>query len=312
MDDLLGLGKSTDKLVSAVERALGAVYRPYGIKRDADAEAYRLAALERAKTDAKYRSTIELARAKVEAEIVVAEGKQELEARLQTRLQHEALRQQQNIESIVAGAMTQPQSESTDEEVDEDWLTGFFERAKTVSGAEMQALWSRVLTLEVGSPGTFSFRALDILRKLSRRDATAFQTACRLASSYSTEQERIRILCGGIHQSWFWLSEAPEIELGSFGFPLLAQMNLVQIGLIYEDGLVSGAIPRNQEIDVCFASTKLRLQAKRSGVKLQSYSLTPIGSELSALVAREEDSAYISALRTSLSKFFHVSATEIG
>src|SRR5471030_3148475 len=107
MNDLLGFGNGTDKLIAAVGSALGAVYRPYGIRRDADAEAYRLTTLETAKTDAKARNTLELARAKSEADMILANGKQTLEARLEARLQHKALQQQLNIERIVAGALEQ-------------------------------------------------------------------------------------------------------------------------------------------------------------------------------------------------------------
>lgn len=307
MDDLLGLGKSTDKLVDAVARALGAAYRPCGIRREATAEAYRIIALESAKTDAKSRNTLETAKAKAEAEIILADGKQALESRLQARLQHEALRQQQNIERIVTGALDQVQSESTDEEVDEDWLTGFFQHAQNVSSVEMQALWSRVLTLEVGKPGTFSTRALDVLRKMTRREAIAFQAACRLASGYSHQSNRATILHGAICHSWYRFSETPELELGKFGLPFLSRINLAKIGLMYEDGLVTGPLQKDEDLTLCFASTHLKLRAMRGDIKFSSYSLTPIGTELSVLVASDEDPDYISLLRVSLSKFFHVS-----
>jgi uncharacterized repeat protein (TIGR03899 family) len=306
MDDLLGLGKSTDKLISTVERALGAVYRSYGTRRNADADAYRLTTLEAAKTDAKARNTVELARAKAHADIILAETKQALEARLQTRLQHEALQQQHNIEQIVEGALAQAQSAPAAEDVDQDWLTSFFEHARCVSGAEMQALWSRVLALEVGMPGTFSPKSLDVLRKMNRREANSFQAACRLACGFKPEEIRKTILHGAMHRNWFGFSETPEIELHEFGLPFLDRINLAQMGLMYEDRLVMGDIPRNEKFSFYFESTQLRLQAKRGGINLQNYALTPIGLELSALVAPEEDSAYISALCTSLSKFFHV------
>lgn len=306
MNDLIGIGKGTDKLITAVERALGAVYRPYGIRRDADAEAYRLTTLEAAKTDAKTRNTLELARAKSEADIILAEGKQELEARLDARLQHKALQQQLNIERIVEGALAQSQPAPVNEEVDQDWMSNFFEHAQSVSGVEMQALWSRVLALEVGTPGTFSPRALEVLRKMTRREANSFQTACKLACSYFPRYGRKNILYGAHCHSWLRISETPEIELNKFGLPFLERMNLERIGLMYEDGLVSGEIPREQEWSFYFAATQLKLRAKRGGLKLHSYALTPTGLELSALVAPEEDSAYIATLSTSLAKFFHV------
>jgi len=171
----------------------------------------------------------------------------------------------------------------------------------------MQALWSRVLALEVGIPGTFSTRALDVLRKMTRREAASFQAACCLASGYSETPTRARILCGAIRYNWLSVSQAPELELGEFGLPFLSRMNLAKIGLMYEEELVSGPIKKHEDLTLHFASTQLKLRALHNGVKFNSYSLTPIGTELSVLVIPEENSEYISSLRISLSKLFHVS-----
>jgi uncharacterized repeat protein (TIGR03899 family) len=306
MDDLLGLGKGSDKLIAAVERALGAVYRPYGIRRDADAEAYRLSTLGAAKTDVKTRNTLEVARTKSKADMIIAEGNQALAARLEMRLQHKALQQQLNIERIVEGALAQTQPVPTTEEVDQDWLSNFFEHAQSVSGAEMQALWSRVLALEVGIPGTFSKRALEVLRKMTRREANSFQAACKLTCSFGPENGRKTIIHGALRHKWLIFSEAPEIELNKFGLPFLERVNLAKIGLMYEEELVMGEFQRGEELFFNFSSTQLELRAKRGGLKLNNYALTPVGLELSALVAPEEDSAYIATLSTSLAKFFHI------
>lgn len=308
MNDLLGLGKGTDKLISTVERAIGAFYRPYGIKREADAEDYRNRLHNRTKRDAQTRDVIESAKAKVKADIILADGKQELEARMQARLRHEALQEQQNIENVVDGAFANVQPDVSTESVDDDWLAGFFAHARTVSGIEMQALWSRVLALEVGTPGSFSPRSLDVLRKMTRREADTFQAACRLTSGTTDGSKRISIFHGAYHRKWMSLTESPDIELGNFGFAYLDHVNLSNIGLIYENSLVnSREIQRGTELSMHFSSTQITLVAKRKNVRLKSYSLTPIGSELATLIAPEEDSEYIEALRRSLSKFFDIS-----
>ncbi|QWC87183.1 TIGR03899 family protein [Cupriavidus metallidurans] len=308
MEDLLGLGKGAEKLISVVERAIGAVYRPYGIKREADAEDYRRRLLDAAKRDARGKNIVESAKATIKADIILAEGRRDLEMRMQARLRHEALREQQNIENVVVGAFENIQPDVSAENVDDDWIAGFFEHVRTVSNTEMQALWSSVLALEVGAPGSFSPRSLNVLRKMTRREAGAFQVACQLASSMFDEASRRSIFCGAYRPNWMSVVESPKIELSDFGLSFLDRVNLSNIGLIYEDELVNvKGMPRGSKLLMRFASTRLSLVAKRDNIKLNSYSMTPVGSELSALIAPEENSEYIVAMRDSLSKFFDIS-----
>lgn len=311
MDDLLGFGKGTEKLLSTIEKAFGAAYRPLGLRREADAEAYRIGAVEAAKLKARTREMIELAKTEKETGFISLEGRMDLEERLQARLKHQSLQEQTNIDSVVAGATNQVPPNPTSEEVDPDWLRGFFEHARNVSNEQMQVLWSRVLALEVGIPGTFSPKALDVLRKMTRREASAFQKACRLASSFSEDRPRTSIYRGATRDAWFQFSLDTALDLHGLGLPYLDQVNLSQIGLLYEKHLISGKFERNEEVQIYFASTRLRLKAKRSDVMLQNYSLTPIGGELAALISPDEDAAYITALTSRLSKYFHVHNDDI-
>lgn len=306
MDDFLGLGKSTDKLIGAVERALGAVYRTLGVRREADAEDHRIRVVEGAKTDVKARDIVVLARAKAEAKSILVEEEKALEARLRARERYMALKEQKNLEQVIAGAMAEPVPSSDEEKVDDDWMTDFFQHAKGVSGADMQALWSRVLALEVGVPGTFSSKALEVLKKMTHREAIAFQAACRLAASHSPESERLTIIDGAFRETWHWYSESPEIPLGEFDLSFLERTDLIQLGLIY-DKLVTKAFTKNESCSLFFPSAQINLRVKNGGVRLRSYLLTPVGFELSALVTEEQRPDYISKMCTSLSKFFHVS-----
>ncbi|WP_081065604.1 TIGR03899 family protein [Burkholderia territorii] len=311
MDDLLGLGKGTDKLLAVVERAVGALYRPYGIRREADAEDYRRHLVDAAKRESNVKDIVESARAQVKADMILAQGQQDLEARTQARLRHEAMRQQENIENVVAGALSDIPSEVSPADVDDDWLTSFFDLARTVSSAEMQTLWSKVLACEVGTPGTFSPRSLDVLRKMTRQDADIFKNACRLASADYGESTRRKIYIGSSRSWWWSYSESPEVELGRYGLGLLDRLHLSRIGLIYEEELVSGdGFPKNATLFVSYASAQFELTAKKSGVRLKSYSLTPTGAELSVLVSEEDNEEYLKELCSSVSKFFSVSHIE--
>ena len=48
------------------------------------------------------------------------------------------------------------------------------------------------------------------------------------------------------------------------------------------------------------------MKTKFKGARLQSYKLTPIGDELSALITPDENSIYIATLASNLSKHFKV------
>ena len=306
MDDLLGLGKGAEKLLSTVEKAFGAYYLPHGLRRKADAEAYQIGVISGAKLGALTQEKLELAEAEVKTNVIAAEGKAELEDRLNARLKHQALQQQMNVERVVAGAMSHAPPNPASEDVDPDWLRGFFEHAQNVSSEQMQLLWSRVLAFEVGSPGTFSVRALEALRKISRREATFFQKACGLASSRSEQGLRTSIYFGSSRDTWLRFRAEPELNIHELGLPYLERVSLTQIGLLYETTLMSGKFEKNEEEEIHFACSSLRLRAKLSQVRLQSYSLTPVGGELAQLISPEENSSYIAALTQTLKRYFHV------
>jgi hypothetical protein len=93
-----------------------------------------------------------------------------------------------------------------------------------------------------------------------------------------------------------------------FGLSFLDRVNLSNIGLIYEDELVNvKGMPRGSKLLMRFASTRLSLGGKARQYKIELLFHDSVGSELSALIAPEENSEYIVAMRDSLSKFFDIS-----
>ena len=64
MEDLVGLGKGAEKLIEVIANAIGAIYKPYGIRREADAEAYKIKVIESERISQKENETRALAEAK--------------------------------------------------------------------------------------------------------------------------------------------------------------------------------------------------------------------------------------------------------
>ena len=310
MEDLLGFGKSTDKIIEAVSKAVGAIYRPYGMRREADAEAYRLLTLERAKAEAKAE---ELDRrlpigSEYRTRLVRADTTAQLEERIRQRQASEALRQQHNIDSVVQAAIDEGTSTDSEEEIDLDWLNSFFDLAKDVSVEQMQVIWGKVLAKEIGRPGSFTIRSLETLKRMTRREAVTFSSACKLASKFMGGDKRMILtgwVTGGVWRNLFGASRK-TLKLDRFGVGFLEIKNLADIGLLYEEELFLGPLRKGNEVDVELPASRLIIKARKGKIQLTNVQFTPTGSELAVLVPPEESPEYISALREMLSDMFVV------
>jgi uncharacterized repeat protein (TIGR03899 family) len=163
-------GKPLEKLVEVISKGIGVLYKPRAIRKEAEAKAYKIDLIEKAK-----------ARAKAEG----AEIELEVYERIEDRLLFKESRRQRNIDNISHVAVEQLNQEETvsDEPVDEDWATRFFNLAEDVSNEEMQNLWGRILAGEVKKPKTYSLRTLELLKNLNKSDAECFMKFARLAIS---------------------------------------------------------------------------------------------------------------------------------
>ena len=62
--------------------------------------------------------------------------------------------------------------------VENDWITNFFDKCRTVSDSDMQRLWAYVLATEANSPGSFSRKTVNLIADLDRSDAEMFGRLC--------------------------------------------------------------------------------------------------------------------------------------
>jgi hypothetical protein len=150
------LSKPATVLIERISNAVGTLWAPRQIRRIAQAEA-----------DAA------MIQAKGEIEIT------ELTRRAIHRWVHEETRCQANIESITTKALPHLRDDAQPDQIEDDWLTAFFNKARFISDDEMQALWAGVLAGEANQPGIYSKRTIDALSVLEKRDADQFQTLCR-------------------------------------------------------------------------------------------------------------------------------------
>lgn len=150
------LSKPATVLVEKVCNAVGIVFEPTRIVRQANAEA-----------------KAEIIKAKASVEI------RDIEQRAINRLVHQETRKQENIESITFQAATKLPPDSKVESLDEDWVAHFFKQCDTVSDEEMQSLWASLLSGEATNPGTFSKRTVEFVSSIDKKDAALFTSLCQ-------------------------------------------------------------------------------------------------------------------------------------
>lgn len=152
--------KPATVLVEKISDAVGGIFKPYQIVRVARAEAVA-------------------ERVRAESQIEISD----LERRAVGRFLREESRKQRNIESITRQALPQVSEGAEPQKVEDDWIANFFDKCRLVSDADMQKLWSRVLSGEANAPGSYSKRAVNLLSSLDSAEANLFTQLCSCAWS---------------------------------------------------------------------------------------------------------------------------------
>jgi Protein of unknown function (DUF2806) len=148
--------KPVNTLIEKISNALGRHFEPHYIRKVALAEA-------------------DAAKIEAAASIEVTE----LHQRALRRLMAEEAKRQENMEAIFAKAVPSIADDAKTEDVEDDWLTNFFDKCRIISNEDMQTLWSKLLAGEANHPGSFSKRTVNFLASLSAKEAALFATLCR-------------------------------------------------------------------------------------------------------------------------------------
>lgn len=128
------------------------------------------------------RRVIKKAHAEAEAEKIKALAGIELsdiEQRAIERHIKQESKKQENIEKITAQAAVNLPPSAKPEDIEDDWLTHFFDKCDKISNEQMQSLWSNLLSGEATKPGTYSKRTVDLVASMDRKDADLFTRFCQ-------------------------------------------------------------------------------------------------------------------------------------
>lgn len=152
LDDLT---KPATILVEKISEAVGGIFKPWQVVRVAKAEA-------------------EADQIRAESQIQISD----IQRRAMHRFLVEEAKKQSNIEEITAKSLPLLEEESKPQDIEDDWITNFFDKSRIVSDLEMQQLWSKVLAGEANMPGFFSRQTVNLLSDLEKQDAELFGNLC--------------------------------------------------------------------------------------------------------------------------------------
>ena len=194
------LTKPATVLIEKISTAVGTLWEPRQVRRVAQAKAD--AAMTLAKSD------IEI---------------DELKRRAVQRFVEEETRKQSNMESIIEKAVQDVDANAPTEHVENDWITNFFDKCRSVSDDEMQVLWSRILSGEANAPGSFSRKTVNLVADLDKASGELFHTLCSFGWQYG--DELLPLIFDSSHQIY----KQRGIDLYSLGE--LAAIGLIQINV---------------------------------------------------------------------------------
>ena len=86
-----------------------------------------------------------------------------------------------NQNDIVNIAIQSLRNTAKPEDVENDWLSRFMDKARLVSSKEFQLIWGKILARECNEPGSIPMALMYTLEKMDREDAESFTALCRIA-----------------------------------------------------------------------------------------------------------------------------------
>lgn len=247
-----GLAKPVTVLIEKISNAVGTLWEPKQIRRVAQAEA-----------DA----AMILAKKRLEID--------EIHRRAAERFVDEETRKQVNMERIVDRAIQDVLPNAPTEDVEEDWIASFFDKCRSFSDDEMQDLWSRILSDEANSPGSFSRKTVNLVADLDKPSAELFRRVCSFGWQFG------ELLSPLVY-------DFSEPLYTRFRLTLFSLGQLESIGLIRIGG-ASGFQLYNQPKEIVCAyqgrQVLLRWQNDTDNtIEIGKVLMTPSGTELSRIV----------------------------
>lgn len=257
------LGKPATILIERVSDAIGGAFKPWQIRRvaEAQAQADKISAV---------------------AQIEISE----LQLRSMKRMLIEEAKKQQNIEEIVASSLSLLENTADPSSIESDWISNFLDKCRLISDEGMQSLWSRILAGEANSPGTFSKRTINFVGSMDKREADMFATLCRFSIAW-----RLFPLDDELDDTVV-LTQSPLVYdmdatvYNEAGITYVELQHLQEIGLIHFPGhhIFDYGLPRMFALDVYGSQYSIVLpRSAQNAFEIGFVGFTQLGRDLARL-----------------------------
>ena len=231
--------------------------------------------------------------------------------RAQKRKQLNDARKQANVEAIMTLAMEYCSESTSTEDIDPDWFHQFIQLSEDTSSKMMQALWGKILAGEIARPGTFSFKSLTILKRMTNKEALAFQHACQLAMT-NRRDNSAQIIYGYYQKpgliNFLSLGKKGHINLSKLNLPYPELLMLMDTELIYHSEIESGELSGGESIEYNYLGRNIQFTARKNGTVLNYFKFTQTGCELARLIRLNPDQTYLDELTQVFSSTFEISS----
>jgi len=198
---------------------------------------------------------------------------EELRKRAGRRLIAEELNKQKNIEEVVerADKILLSEPEPTDqhyEETDQGWIDDCLDGAGKAYHEDLKNYWARLLAGEIKHPGFYSLRAIDFMKKLSKKDAERIRRICQYVM-YDNKGDAV-----------IFKYDSEEISYGDLSFlmelRLLDSSSFVVKQYKFETGEGYAFLFKN--------NVGFLIKVKKREYDLPIYSFTELGKEILTII----------------------------
>ena len=180
---------------------------------------------------------------------------------------------------------------------DFDWFMRFFDSAGNVSDINMQQLWARILAGEICNQGSFSLRAIETLKNMSREEAILFQKIAHLVLTEKNGLKFIMCMSNDLAQD---INE--KYGIGKNEFILLEECGL--LSSIRDDNrvILNESLPGIWNGNIIIIFRYKQTDGVLNSYKYSCYTLTRTAEQLLSIVDAEPYDSYILDVAKELSK----------
>lgn len=195
-----------------------------------------------------------------------------LSQRAGRRLVAEEINKQKNMEDVVQRAdeilQAEPAPTADGEESDQGWIEECLDGAGKAYHENLKNYWARLLAGEIKHPGFYSLRAIDFMKKLSKKDAERIRRICQYVM-YDNKGDAV-----------IFKYDAEEISYGDLSFlmelRLLDSSSFVVKQYKFETGEGHAFLFKN--------NVGFLIKVKKREYDLPIYSFTELGKEILTII----------------------------